>query len=925
MKKQFTILTFALLVLPFIGWGQTLKGNVTSADGPVIGATVRVSSSQGTTTDANGEYTLNLAAGTYKVSINFIGYKSQSQSITLASGETQTWNVTLMEDITELADIIVTGARSVPRSSIDTPLPVDVFSSKDLLSTGQPTFDKALQYRVPSFNTVQTPVNDATSLLDPYELRNMGPSRTLILINGKRKNMSSLLYTQTSPGRGETGADISAIPADAIKRVEILRDGASAQYGSDAIAGVMNIILKDEVDNGGVTLRTSITGEGDGEMFGIALNNGVRLGQNGFLNYTIDMSKVSLANRPGTVDAAGEAADFGANISDVNAFLAKMPDAGNINGSPETTAAKFEINGGSDLGTSSKIYFNAAYIYKKVNSFANYRTPYWRTVTDFPYLQDFFPGPNGSAYQGYVPTFDGDLNDYNATIGFKSEKNGWNSDVSLTVGGNSQVYTVTNSHNRSDLVDGNGEFIYQENSPITFKPGGTAFNHLVGNIDVSKSLSDRVSFAFGTEFRSENFEVIEGDLASYDGVGADSFAGNTPANSFHQNRYNFGGYVDFAFDLTDDFLINATARAENYSDFGGVFVWKVSSRYKLADDKVTLRASVSTGFRAPTLHQIYTQKVQYSFVPGEGIQSSGLINNVSKEARLEGVPSLDSENSVNFTFGLGARPVENLTITLDYYNIKVNDRIVLSDELPSSNPAISSISYFTNGIDTRTSGIDYVINYNGLANGDLGISLAGNYQLKNEREGDLRVPGLIGETQEALMFTSRPKTKAILGITYDIGKFGFALYNTYFGKTQFAQSGLQNLETTYTDYDPANYDANGKPIPGTVAEGRGDIDGLSDLRTEFKPKFVTDLSVNYSITEKVNLTLNLNNIFNVLPEWKFIETTQTGKNILNGTEEVVNSPSNLITFNQRYSQMTYDGYHFSQLGSIYALTLNFKF
>jgi iron complex outermembrane receptor protein len=327
-----------------------------------------------------------------------------------------------------------------------------------LSSTGQSTFDKALQYRIPSFNTVQTPVNDATSLLDPYEIRNMGPSRTLILINGKRKNMSALVYTQTSPGRGETGSDISAIPTDAIERVEILRDGASAQYGSDAIAGVMNIILKKNTTIGSATIRSGITSKGDGEMFGISLNNGSTVGENGFINYTIDFSKVALANRPGKVNADGEAADFGASLSVVNAFLAKMPDAGNINGSPETASAKFLINGGEKFNDNTQMYYNAAYVYKKVNSFANYRTPYWRSVADMPYLADLFAGGNPANYMGYVPTFEGDLNDYNATLGYKSVKNGWNTDASITTGGNSQIYGVSNSQNRSK--DSNGNFIY---------------------------------------------------------------------------------------------------------------------------------------------------------------------------------------------------------------------------------------------------------------------------------------------------------------------------------------------------------------------------------------------------------------------------------------------------------------------------------
>jgi len=842
----------------------------------------------GISTDVDGNYKLTVQEGASLV-FTYIGYTS----VTLIASSSVI-NVTL-EEVSggqSLEEVLVTGTRTAPRSNTTSALPIDVLSSKDLTSTGQATFDKALQYRIPSFNTVNTPVNDATSLLDPYEIRNMGPSRTLILINGKRKNLSSLVYVQTSPGRGETGADISAIPTDAIERVEILRDGASAQYGSDAIAGVMNIILKKNTNGASGTIRSGITGEGDGEMLGISFNNGATVGAKGFVNYTIDFSKVNLANRPRTVDAEGDAGDFGADIADVQAFLATHPDAGNVNGSPETASAKFEVNGGFDLSENTQLYYNAAYIYKKVNSFANYRTPYWRPLSEAPYLKDFFGDGTDASYQGYGPTFEGDLNDYNATLGYKSVSNGWNTDVSITTGGNSQDYTVNNSQNRSDiLIDPNDPsqgHVYQENSPISFKPGGTSFTHIVGNLDISKNLSDKVSIGFGSEFRSETFSVIEGDKASWDGIGADSFAGNRPENSGKWNRYNIGAYVDVAYDITKDFLINGTVRYEDYSDFGNAAVWKLSSRYKFLDDKITLRGSVSTGFRAPTLHQIYTQKSQYSFVPGEGIQISGIINNISPQARILGVDKLKAEKSTNITFGTGIKFTKDFNFTVDYYNIKVEDRIILGDKHATQ---FGDIAYFSNSIDSRTQGLDVVANFSHIAlgSGKLGFNLAGNVTIQNEKIAGPKDDNPFGATLDALMFTSRPDTKWILGANYDIGKFGFSLNNTYFGKTTFKQDGM---------------DAN--------------------LRTEFIPKIVTDLGVNFAATEKLTLALNINNIFNVLPEWEFKAENATGEAILSDAAQV-KKQSNLITFNQRYSQTTYDGSHFSQLGTIFNLSLNYKF
>ncbi|MFT5076879.1 MAG: iron complex outermembrane receptor protein [Saprospiraceae bacterium] len=927
----------------------TVTGTVSDkSNSPISGANiVEDGTSNGSLTDFEGNYTITVQDNATLV-ISLLGYETNSMEV---NGQT-TLNITLAEGLS-LDEVVIVGSRTAPRSQTDTALPVDVLTSEDIQNTGQVTFDKALQYKIPSFNTVQTPVNDATSLLDPYEIRNMGPSRTLILINGKRKNLSALLYTQTSPGRGETGADISAIPTDAIKRVEILRDGASAQYGSDAIAGVMNIILKDDVNKGSATLRTGITSEGDGEMVGISVNNGSEIGDDkGFVNYTIDLSKVNLANRPGTVNAAGEAADFGADLADVQEFLSRNPDANNINGSPETASSKFLINGGLDLSDDTELYFNAAYVYKKVNSFANYRTPYWRTVDDFPYLADFFPGDNpnnAGGYDGYVPTFEGLLNDYNGTVGVKTKINEWNVDLSYTTGGNTQTYKVNQSHNRNEVfspstwIDSNnngviddgevteGAPLYQSNSQQSFDPGGTKFTHNVGNIDMNRILSDKVSIGIGAEFRNETFEVIEGELASYDGGGADSFAGNAPQNSGKFNRYNFGGYLSLDYDVSDAFLLSGTVRTENYSDFGNTFVYKFSTRYKITD-KISARASVSSGFRAPTLHQIYTQKAQYSFVPGQGIQVGGLINNVSTQAKLLGIPELDAETSKNFTIGFGGKLANNLSFTVDYYNIAVEDRIVLGTEIgatgDTANPLdillaennLSDVSFFSNAIDTRTSGIDVVLSKKNikLGEGRLNLNLSGNYTIQNERDGDVKdIPlvansgqSVVNETQEALFFTSRPETKWILGADYELGKFGFNLNNTYFGKTKFAQQGLQNLEGLFIDSDD---------IPADAVQ-----DGGSDLRTEFLAKIVTDLGITYSATDKVTLALNVNNLLNVLPEWEFTDATSTGQAILDGAA-VVNSPSNLITFNQRYSQMTYDGYHFSQLGTMINFSVNYRF
>ncbi|MBI3586394.1 MAG: TonB-dependent receptor [Ignavibacteriales bacterium] len=902
MHNRFRTICFSclLLMMPLCVSSQTLTGKVTSEGAPVVGATVMTKAlNKGTASDADGNYRLQLPVGTHQITISAVGYATRTETVTLRENEEKVLNIELRSKPVEFGEVVVVvGARATSRTVTDSPLPIDVISAQELSYTGQNSFDKILQYRVPSFNVSQTPVNDATALLDPWEIRNMGVSRTLILINGKRKNLSALVYTQTSPSRGETGVDISAIPLDAIKRVEILRDGASAQYGSDAIAGVVNVILKDNTEEGYVSINSGVTNEGDGARLGISLNNGSSIFDNkGFANYTVELSKVNEARRSGIVDADGEFADFGDpargyNLNYIRNFLASDKYAGNRNSSPATSAAKFLLNTGVNVSEHTELYANVAYVYKKVNSYANYRVPYWRTYTDFPYLAKFFANGDSASYKGYVPTFDGDLIDYNATFGFRTKKNEWNFDASFTLGFNSQDYAVLNSHNRSGFKDTTGTNIYRENSPINFKPGGTKFSHQVWNLDIARALTDKLSIGFGSEFRSETFEIVTGDKASWDGIGADSFAGNRPENSGVFNRYNFGGYVDVGYDVTSNFLLSVTLRNEHYSDFGNAFVYKVSSRYKTLDDRITLRGSYSTGFKAPTLHQIYTQRVQYSFVPGAGIQSIGLINNVSPQARVLGVQPLKPEESKNLTLGIGARPMENVNITFDYYDIFISNRIIISNRVPFGTGG--EVEFFTNSIDTKTTGVDIVVDYEHIpfGSGNLGFSAAGNLNLKNERDGAIpkvRGTNVIDATQEALFFTSRPKQKFVVGATYETGKVQLFLNGTYFGTTEFRQSGLS-----------------------------------SDLKTVFEPKVVTDIGVTYALASKVTIAANINNVFDVTPKWKFEALNAAGTAILNDPAQT-KGQSNLVTFNGRYSMMTYDGFHFSQLGRIYNVTLTYGF
>jgi iron complex outermembrane recepter protein len=924
ITKLLTIVLVTAFIFTNAVHAQTVSGKIIdiTTKEPIHGVSVKVvGTPNGVISDDGGNFTIK-AGPQAKLDISQVGYAPKRVFI---NGQQQlTIELSIEQTVLESVTVAV-GSRNTKRTLTDTPLPVDILSSSDLKSTGQLSFDKALEYRVPSFNTVNTPVNDATTLIDPYEIRNLGPSRTLVLINGKRKNLSSLLYVQFSPGRGETGADLSAIPADAIKRVEILRDGASAQYGSDAIAGVMNVILKDKVEYNSLTLNGGITSKGDGGTYGLAYNGGATFAGKGFINYTVDFSQQDNAVRSGKIDVPTEIATFGnpaAPLTDpVNAaivsYLSVYPTGNNTNGTGEITAAKFEYNLGVPVGEYGQFYSNAGFVTKKVVSNANFRVPYWKQDFGLLHVTD----PNGidytgtgdplyKGYTGYRPSFEGDLIDYNATFGFKSDKNGWSQDVSLTLGGNQQLYSVNNTLNL-DLGAA---------SPITFKPGGFRFTNVVGNYDISKAITNDFTIAFGSEIRQETFKIIAGDTASYSGQGANSFPGIRAENASTNSRYNFGAYFDASWDITKDFLIDATVRGEKYSDFGNAFVWKASTRYKIAGDKVVLRGSASTGFRAPSLQQIYDQSTQASFVGGT-IQLSGLFNNKSKQAFALGIPSLKPEKSNNYTVGIGLNPAKNLSITLDYYSILIKDRVVYSSPISSSDPTttlfgilqragVVQIQFFINGIKTETDGLDFVANYRNihLGDGKLGVNLAGNYTLVNKIVGNPNNPKAIADaganilsTQiRSLLTESRPKYKAVLGFDYFINRFNFDLNNTLFGPTKF-----QDLD-------------NGGAV-------------MNNIKQVFKTAVVTDLNVGYNFSKKVSASITVNNLLNILPKWDLELTgSPSDANYANASATLKDPTAKsllegFLEFSGRYRILGYNGSQFSQLGTIFQASVNFKF
>ena len=385
-----------------------------------------------------------------------------------------------------------------------------------------------------------------------------------------------------------------------------------------------------------------------------------------------------------------------------------------------------------------------------------------------------------------------------------------------------------------------------------------------------------------------------------------------------------GAYFDATWDITDKFLVQGTVRGEKYSDFGNAFVWKVSSRYKLMEDKLVLRGSASTGFRAPTLHQIYAQSTQASFAGGT-IVLSGLFNNNSKEAFALGIPKLQAENSTNYTLGLGLTPVDNLSVTVDYYDITISNRIVYSSSISTSDPtsqlgqilaagSLSSVQFFINGIKTNTKGLDVVAHYKNLpiGEGKLGVNLAGNFVLANDILGAPNDPPAIKSagatilnTQvKSLLTEGRPMYKTILGLDYSLNKFNVMLNNTLFGPTKF-----QDLDNGGSD--------------------------MECIKQVFTPAVVTDLNIGYQFTKNVSFSFTINNILNVLPKWS-LELVHNPDAALDNTnyahaQATMTDPTSrqllegFLEFSGRYRILGYNGSQFSQLGTTYYGQLTFKF
>lgn len=859
--RQSLILIFLLFSYCLVG--QTIKGTVIDEEGkgiPFVNV-IEKGTTNGTTTDEQGVFSLKVKKSPAKIIFSSLGFATIEKIVT--SGKSVI--VTLKED-NVLEEIVLTGNRSKPRTILDSPVPIDNVGVAELRETGQTNIDQMLTYAIPSYNATNQTISDATAHFDPADLRGLGPSRTLVLVNGKRKNQSALVYVNDTPGKGEVGTDMKSIPTAAIERVEVLRDGASAQYGSDAVAGVVNIILKKKVKHTEVNVNGGITKEGDGLNYGADVNHTFTFSDKGFVNATISGYHQNYTNRkanPGKDVLLGNAwvrifkkefADgnitqgqldeglvFAQTITNgTHPWIQENPNLGMIIGQPEMTKGDVFINSEFSFNKYIKLYASGGVNIRKGKSFALYRTPYWPGISLDGSNNPLYNGVG--KYQGFQPTFETDIQDLLFTLGSRFQLGGFDADVSATYGGNSVDYTVGNSINTT----------LGANSPTSFNTGGYGFSNIVGNFDVSRSFGT-VSLGLGIEGRQERFEVTAGQKESYEGKGTQSFPGLRPSNSLDENRTNIGAYASLDWDVSKKFLIGGAVRYENYSDFGGNTSWKINSRYKINEVGV-LRASYSTGFRAPSLHQVYLSNKQTLLLNNGTIGEEGTFKNTDSVIKDLGVKELFAETSKNFSAGLTVKAFQNFTISLDYYNVRVNDRILFSgkisekDDNGNVNTAVKKIlddngvgnlKFFINAFNTITQGFDYTMRYRNIPlwSGKLGLNASLNVN-KTDLDGEVFTPKnlvnyknkIFDRKEQSRVTTARPNTKFLYGANYKVKKFNASINNTYFGEVTWQHAS-----------DP-------------------------EKDQIFSGKTITDVSLGYKFSKMIAANITVNNVFDVYPD-----------------------------------------------------------
>lgn len=896
--KRFIQLSAFLITLAFYANAQEINGNITDFETgkPIESASITVKfSNTVSVSDKQGNFTI--AAKTNDLlTISITGYATKQVFV-----KATTINIQLKSNVNNLDQVVVIGSRSGGRVKTDSPVPVDVITMGNALqTTARPDLTSMLNYAAPSFNFNKQSGSDGADQIDLATLRGLGPDQTLVLVNGKRRHQTAFVAVFGTRGRGNSGTDLNAIPEAAIDRVEILRDGASAQYGSDAIAGVINIILKKNTN--AWQINTGVSGyydnkfnpafskdlknqyehgnKIDGQAYAFGINKGFKLGKEGFINLSGNFFSqgktfrqvldTNLLNKNGLPINPGRRANGDASvISGGGMFNMELPIA--------TTKTTFYAFGGYNHKASDAFAYTRSF--HGYNPLATVRPA--RFPTDAagnlifnPSIMKSISTPNDLADTVYNPHIQTKISDLSFAGGLKgSFGNDWEWDASNTLGRNDFHYYGDKTFNASLGAAGiNKNF---------FDNGGFNFLQNTTNVDFSKklkSVAQGLSLSLGVEYRYEQYKIYAGEKDSYfnydplqiKAPGSQGFMGFRPADEVKANRNSQAVYVQADLDITKEWLTSVAVRAENYSDFGFLSTYKLATRYKISP-VFNVRGSVSTGFRAPSLQQINFSNT-FTDVQGGKPFDVKIASNFSPITKAAGIPTLKQEKSLNASVGFTAKASPEFSITVDAYMVKIKDRVVLSGQFDDTNVALNPIlnqlnvaqaQFFANAVNTTNIGVDIVLNYSKRwQNQSLNLLLASNFQKMNIDK--INVPAALNNTfNEQQAFFSQREEKFIkasappakIGFTADYGinktiKIGTHL--TYFGKIILLGYGYN---TTY---------------PPTVTLDN-DADQVRPEQFNYNGKVVTDLYSSYKLSKMATIFVGVDNLFNVHPNLGFVQ------------------------------------------------------
>jgi iron complex outermembrane receptor protein len=879
---SFRLSLSAFAIVPFVAAAlsaQTISGKITDqvSTQPITGARVSlVGTAQEFLSRADGTYRLPVTPGTQIIRVTSVGYTPIVDTV-VVTGVGATRDYALVKGSVQLEVNVITGTRLNDRTVLNSAVPVDVLTPAEIQQTGQLETNQVIQMLAPSFNFPRPTISDGTDHVRPSTLRGLGPDQVLVLINGKRRHTSALVNVNGTVGRGSTGVDLNAIPSSAIERIEILRDGAAAQYGSDAIAGVINIILKTdprtelgtEVGSSYTTVEPSDTTytrqvaalkdtrRTDGDVSEVDLNTGLNFRGGGFFHVTGQYEHRGSTNR-------------------------SMPDLRTqyFAGDPRNTDPQFvgqdHFRQGDALVNDLGFFFNAnapqmssgaqVYAFGGTSHREGEAAGNWRQPLNNNNVRSIFPN-------GFLPFINSTINDYAGTLGVKGKLSGWKYDLSGTYGHNAFDFLITNTVNPTL---GNA-------SPTEFDAGGLAFGQAVANLDLVHELpvsafAAPLNVAVGAEFRRDNFSMEAGEPDSYrdggvkvlDGPntgaqpapGSQVFAGFQPSDADSHSRTNVAGYVDLESNVLSNLLIGLAGRTEHYSDFGSTTTGKASARFEFFPG-YALRGAIQTGFRAPSLSQEFFSSTATNFlnfgaglVPVEvrTLPASGDV------AKALGAEPLKAEKSVNASVGLAIAPLKNLSLSADYYRITIDDRIVLSGNFTGvamtnflasrGFPGVGSARFFTNAIDTRTGGVDVIGRY-AIDFGNIGVTrFTGGYNKTRSRVTRVSSTPAPLATQQAVLFDRIER-----------------------GRIEFGQPHT----TVHLTLDHTH-----NLLTGTVHVARfGEVTNFPLMATDtldqtFRAKWITDVNASYTLLRQLRLTIGANNVFDVYPDEQIRGNSNSG-------------------------------------------------